>query len=101
MIQGFKSILKKGATLATDGLEPYEIGKRNFELVNIEAEDTAKTRAEICKGCRYFKHEPIPDFRVTDTRIQILSEMMCGRCGCVLAYKTRQSKQICAKWLKG
>lgn len=94
------SAVKKAGTLISDGVDPYIAGKNNFELVNIEAEQIAKERAKLCGGCRYFKKEPIKDFQVVDVRIPELSEMMCGRCGCTLSYKTRQSIQVCAKWLK-
>lgn len=100
-MQEFKSILKKGVTIVKDGLEPYQVGKNNFELVNIEVEELAKKRADVCSGCRYFKKEPIPSLAVTDKKIPVLSEMMCGRCGCTLSYKTRQSIKMCAKWLNG
>lgn len=73
-------------------------GKRNFENPKDEIERLAAERAEICKGCRYFKKEPIDFLRIKDDRIPDLSEMSCGKCGCILSYKLRQSISICKRW---
>jgi uncharacterized paraquat-inducible protein A len=93
-----KSILQKGATLLVDGLEPYEVGKNNFKNPIPEIESLAWDRLEICVTCRYFKKEPVEFLRVIDERIKALSEMSCGKCGCELSYKTRQSIKTCSKW---
>lgn len=91
-------LLSKVKTLISDGVDPYIEGKRNFEKPVAELENLAADRATICKGCRYFKQEPIPFLRVVDTLTPELSEMACGKCGCELSYKTRQNIKICSKW---
>lgn len=87
-------------TILTDGLDPYRMGRDNFKKKLPKVEELAKERAEVCRGCPYFKEEPIPMFRVTDNLIPELSGMMCGECGCELPYKTRQSISVCPKWSK-
>lgn len=94
------SSIRKLATLATDGMEPYEVGKHNFDNPLPEFEALAALRAITCMGCRYFRREPIEQFRVVDARTPELSEMMCGKCGCELSYKTRQDIKVCSKWPK-
>lgn len=86
--------------MLTDGLEPYEVGWHNFENPLPEFEALAALRAITCGGCRYFRIEPIPMLRVVDTRTPELSEMMCGKCGCELSYKTRQNIKTCSKWAR-
>lgn len=93
-------LLSKIKTLAQDGLDPFIKGKRNFDNQVDEIESLAKERAETCKGCRYFKDEPIQWLRVEDKSILELSGKSCGKCGCVLSYKTRQSIKTCSKWSK-
>lgn len=92
------SAAKKASTLVMVGLEPYQVGKHNFENPVLCVEIKAAQRAEICKTCPMFVKEPIDFLRVTDERIPALSEMMCDDCGCVLSYKTRQSITICENW---
>lgn len=87
-------------TLLLEGVEPYEVGKQNFDNPEPEVEALAKQRAITCIGCRYFKDEPIDFFRVTDERIPELSGKSCGKCGCIESYKLRQSISICKKWQK-
>lgn len=87
-------------TLLNVGLDPFRIGKHNFEFSVDEIEALAKERALKCMGCRYFKKEPVDFLRVEDKRIPELSEMSCGKCGCLLPYKARQSIKPCSKWLK-
>ena len=88
------SIIKKGASLLKDGADPYLEGKKNFE----NNTDILKNNLDICKGCRYFKQEPIPDFRVLDKKYPELSGKSCGKCGCILSYKLRQDIKLCKKW---
>lgn len=94
------SSIRKAITLAKDGTKPYEVGKHNFENPTPEYEGKAAKRATICGGCRYFKKEPIDFLRVSDTGTPELSQMMCGKCGCELSYKTRQDIKVCSKWQK-
>lgn len=95
-----KSLIKKAKTILDVGLEPYEVGKHNFENPIICVEVKAEERAEICKTCVFFVDEPIDFLKVKDERIPIISEKMCGECGCTLPYKIRQSIKPCEKWLK-
>lgn len=92
------SIKSKLGTLLNDGIEPYKIGKHNFDNPTQEIESLALKRSEICASCRYFKKEPVEFLRVLDERICALSEMCCGKCGCELSYKARQSIKICTRW---
>jgi len=92
------SSIRKAITIASDGIDPYIEGKKNFDTPLFCVEVLAKLRAETCMGCRYFKKEPIESFRVIDIRIPELSEMMCGKCGCELSLKSRQSIKVCKKW---
>ncbi len=92
------SSIRKAKTLLTDGVDPYIEGKFNFEHPSEDNETLAKERSQTCEGCRFYKLEPIDFFRVTDENIPALSDMSCGKCGCVLSYKTRQSIKKCKKW---
>lgn len=94
-----KSIVKKGKTILKQGLEPYEVGKSNFKHPTPCIEKLAKQRADICKGCEFFKTEPIEEFQVVDSRIPELSKMYCEDCGCISSYKLRQSIEVCERWL--
>lgn len=87
-------------TIIKDGLDPYFEGKRNFEHPNPEMELLAAERAKTCVGCRYFKKEPIGFLRITDHNVPELSDMSCGKCGCLSPYKNRQSIKPCKKWLR-
>ena len=93
-----KSAIGKAKTLSNVGLEPFEVGKYNFENPTKESEELAIKRAVICIGCDLMKIEPIESFRIEDTRIPELSNMMCGDCFCELSLKTRQSITICDNW---
>lgn len=93
-----KSAIGKAKTLSNVGLEPFEIGKNNFDNPSKEVEELAIKRAAICVGCPLMKIEPIESFRVKDERIPELSNMMCGDCFCELPLKTRQSISICDAW---
>lgn len=95
-----KSLTKKAKTLLKVGIEPYELGKANFEHPTPCIEKLAKQRAEICKGCEHFQEEPIEQFQVFDSRIPELSKMYCEGCGCISSYKLRQNIKICDKWQK-
>ena len=96
-MQSFK---KKIVSLMSNGLEPLEIGMRNFKNIDIDVELLAIDRMEICKGCSFFVEEPIDFLRVTDKNIPEISNKMCDECGCTLSYKLRQSKTKCIKWLE-
>lgn len=85
-------------TILTDGTAPLREGMYNYNNPQAEIELLAKERAKACTGCRYFKKEPIDFLRVKDQRIRELSEMSCGKCGCLLPYKTRQSIKPCSRW---
>lgn len=95
-----KSIINKAKTISKNGLEPYEVGKYNFENPNEEIELLALERAKVCLNCDEFKKEPVDFLRVKDERIPELSEMVCGECWCLSPYKNRQSLTICNKWEK-
>ncbi|HET8838042.1 MAG TPA: hypothetical protein VFM82_03520 [Flavobacteriaceae bacterium] len=90
--------MKKVKTLLKDGIEPFKEGKKNFDNPIAEIEQLAKERLEICKGCEFFKKEPISFLSIKDERIKEFSEMVCGDCGCELPYKSRQTISICKKW---
>lgn len=91
----FKSILTKGQTILSDGLDPYLEGKKNFEI----GATISDKNIDICKGCRYFKNEPIDFLKVEDKQYPELSGKTCGKCGCILSYKLRQNLKPCSKWL--
>lgn len=75
------------------------VGIKNFNFFNKKVEKLALERLENkCKGCNFNILEPIEELRVTDTRIPDLTNRTCGDCGCVLAYKLRQSVKKCSKW---
>jgi hypothetical protein len=97
MMQSFK---KKIVSLVNNGLEPLEIGIRNFKNIDIDVELLACDRAKKCTGCEMFTDEPIDFLRVVDKNIPELSNKMCDECGCTLSYKLRQSKNKCDKWLE-
>lgn len=93
-----KSIIKKSKSIFLNGLEPYEVGKHNFENPVICVEVKAEKRASICVTCPMYVNEPIESLQVTDERIPKLSNKMCDECGCTLSYKLRQSLKVCDKW---
>lgn len=93
-----KSAIGKANTLLDVGLEPYSIGKKNFENPNEEVESLALKRKEKCVSCELFEDEVLESCLITDVRIPQLSNKMCGECFCVLAYKLRQSVVKCEKW---
>ena len=75
------------------------IGLKNFNFPNEKAESLAIERLESsCKNCKFNILEPIPELRVLDKRIPELTDRTCGECGCILAYKLRQSIKKCSKW---
>ena len=94
-MQSFK---KKVLSLVTHGIEPLEVGIRNFKHYDLDVELLAIDRMYQCVGCEMFKQEPISFLRVEDKNIPELSEMFCDECGCTLSYKTRQSIEKCDKW---
>lgn len=87
-------------TLLTEGIEPLIEGKHNFENPNHETESLANERTITCIDCRYFKDEPIDFLQIKDNNIPDISGKSCGKCGCILPYKLRQSKSICKRWQK-
>lgn len=93
-----KSLAKKTKTLTKKGLKPYEVGKANFDNPTPCIEKLAVQRAETCRGCEFFKTEPIKQFQVTDNRIPILSNKYCEDCGCISSYKLRQDIDVCERW---
>lgn len=93
-----KSLIKKAKTILDVGLEPFEVGKSNFEHPILCVEKKAKDRLEICKKCVNFVEEPIEFFRVKDNNMPELSNKMCSDCGCTLSYKLRQDLKKCIKW---
>lgn len=95
-----KSLIKKANTLSKVGVEPYEEGKKNFDHPTPCIEIIAQKRTAICKGCEFFKTEPIEYFRVTDETIPELSNKYCEDCGCISSYKLRQNQDLCNKWLE-
>jgi len=94
-MQSFK---KKVLSLVTHGIEPLEVGIRNFKHYDLDVELLAIDRMYHCAGCEFFVDEPIDFLKVTDKNIPELSEKMCDICGCTLSYKTRQSIEKCSKW---
>ncbi|TWP29358.1 hypothetical protein ETU08_07610 [Apibacter muscae] len=92
------SIIKKVKTISKNGIEPVQQGINNFNIPDETIEELAKKRAEICAGCEFMKMEPISFLRVKDTRIPLISEQYCVKCGCELPYKLRQSIEKCEKW---
>lgn len=93
-----QSVLKKSKSIYEKGLEPFEVGKNNFEQPILCVEKKAEDRLEICKKCVNFVEEPIEFFRVEDKNIPELSNKMCNECGCTLSYKIRQDLKICKLW---
>lgn len=93
-----KSLTKKVKTLTEQGLEPYEVGKSNFEHPTPCIDKLATERAKICADCEHFKTEPIKQFQVVDSNIPGLSKMYCEDCGCISSYKLRQSIEVCDRW---
>lgn len=93
-----QSVLKKSKSIYEKGLEPFEVGKSNFEHPILCVEKKAKDRLEICKKCVNFVDEPIEFFRVEDNNIPELSNKMCNDCGCTLSYKIRQDIKKCKLW---
>lgn len=91
------SIFKKGKSILKYGLEPYEVGKGNYQLNDPKLEKKAKERFKVCSGCRFLEEEPI-DFLKVEDRIKEASNKMCGQCGCTISYLIRQDLKICKKW---
>jgi hypothetical protein len=80
-------------------LEALAVGMYNFTTKNTEAKTLAEKRLlNSCLSCVHFKEEPITVFRVKDNEIPELTNMQCTDCGCVLAYKIRQSIKVCKLW---
>lgn len=93
-----QSFSKKIKSLVKNGLEHLEEGVLNFHNPIAEVEKLASERSKTCEGCIFFEDEPISFLRVEDKRLPLLSNKMCGECGCTLSYKLRQSKTKCDKW---
>lgn len=96
-MQSFK---KKIVSLLSNGLDPLEIGIRNFKNIDIDIELLAIDRTKECLMCDDFVDEPIDFLKVEDKNIPELSNKMCDECGCTLSYKLRQSKTKCKKWVE-
>lgn len=96
-MQSFK---KKIVSLLSNGLEPLEIGIRNFNSIDIDVELLAMDRTKECLMCNDFVDEPIDFLKVEDKNIPEISNKMCNECGCTLSYKLRQSKTKCEKWVE-
>ena len=94
-MQSFK---KKALSLVSNGIEPLEVGIRNFKHPDLDVELLANERAKTCVGCEMFVKEPIEFLRVEDKVIPEISNKMCDECGCTLSYKLRQSITKCDKW---
>lgn len=103
-MQSFKKKIEsakgKAETLLEVGIEPFLIGKYNFENPNEEIEKLAKERKDICVNCPMFEDEVISECMINDERIPELSNKMCGDCFCISPYKLRQSIKTCNKWQK-
>ena len=93
-----QSLVGKGKTLASDGLDPLMAGMEAYNNEDPETEALAKTRSETCSTCEHFEDEPVQSLQIQDQRIPELSKKMCGDCFCALPYKTRQSVKPCDKW---
>ena len=93
-----KSIKGKAKTLLDVGIEPYIIGKENFENPNEYVEILANKRKIKCVSCELFEDEVLESCMIIDIRIPELSNKMCGDCFCILPYKIRQSIKKCDKW---
>lgn len=74
-------------------------GVTNFHLGIKSAENIARERFEKhCKSCVFNIPELVESLQVTDEKIPRLTNRQCGNCGCVLAYKLRQSVKKCEFW---
>lgn len=99
-IKRFCESLKKQEEidLIRDG-KAVAIGMKNYSFKNEKAESLALQRLELsCKNCTFNIIEPIEELRVEDKRIPELTNRTCGECGCILAYKLRQSVKKCSRW---
>ena len=101
-MQSFKkkarSAKGKAVTLLEVGIDPYLIGKENFENPNNEVDELASKRKEKCVSCELFEDEVLESCMITDVKIPELSNKMCGDCFCILSYKLRQSISKCKLW---
>ena len=80
-------------------LKPIYIGMLNFYSKSKTAIMLAKKRyLESCKNCIYFIDETNELLQITDTEIPELTNKTCNLCGCVCAFKLRQSINKCEKW---
>lgn len=95
-LQIAKQIAKKGVKVVA----PYIEGKRNFLHPKEEVEGLAKANIKVCLGCEFYMDETSPSLMVMDERIPEATNKYCGDCFCILAYKIRQTKDICNKWQK-
>lgn len=91
---------KRLVKIITADLKAIEQGVSNYISENTVAQALAIERLKVCKVCPLFVDEPIAFLRVEDKQIPDLSNKMCDDCGCVLAYKLRQSIITCDKWQK-
>lgn len=91
-------LIGAGKTAKEQGLKPYKEGKFNFENPTEKMEKLAQQRLEICKGCEFFKDEVVDFLKVEDKHTPEASGKYCGDCFCIISYKIRQTKELCAKW---
>ena len=74
-------------------------GMTNFYFRNKKSKDSALQKYEnFCLNCEHNLIDPIKEMRVFDFDIPQMTNKMCGDCGCVLSYKTRQNIKPCKKW---
>lgn len=75
------------------------VGMTNYYTRSKKVTELARRRyKESCKGCPYFKTDPIESERIKDNDIPEIDGKMCYLCGCTLPYKLRQSIKKCEHW---
>ena len=78
------------------GFKAIEEGTRNFYKPKEEIEDLARERLKDCSDCLVEAKTKL--LSVKDKRIPELSGKVCKHCGCIAAFKFRQSIEKCDKW---
>lgn len=73
------------------------VGMTNFYFKNKKNEALDKFN-KFCVNCPSNIVDPAKDMQVEDSEIPEMSKKMCGDCGCVLSFKTRQNIKPCPKW---
>lgn len=74
------------------------VGMSNFYFNN-KREEAERLYKEFCINCEYNLEETDKDLQIIDKHIPGLTNRMCGDCGCVLSFKTRQNIKPCSKWI--